>query len=71
MRFGPARSDPTNSIVILSAAKNLSIYPSAWFGRALSVLGMTRLMSICAMACNIEEFTEPFPFLSQKFDRLW
>jgi hypothetical protein len=30
-------------------------------------------MSICAMACNIEEFTELFPFFSQKhytIDRL-
>jgi hypothetical protein len=31
-------------------------------------------MSICAMARNIEEFTELFPFFSQKYytiDRLW
>jgi hypothetical protein len=31
-------------------------------------------MSICAMACKIEEFTELFPFLSQRhytIDRFW
>ena len=42
--------------------------------RFLSALEMTPLMSICAMACNIEEFTELFPFLAQKhytIDRFW
>jgi len=42
----------TNSIVILSAAKNLTILRRAALVRSLATLGMTCLSRVCELAPN-------------------